>query len=73
MATGEDHFTLGLNEEEVIELFIENLSNILGAILKKKIILRVHIWYEMIIDNSVLCALLAIVELLLIIKNWIIG
>ena len=43
MATGEDHFTLGLNEEEVIELFMENLSNILGAILKKKIILRVHI------------------------------
>ena len=59
MATGEDRFTPGLNEEEVIELFIENLSNILGALLKKTIIPQVHVRYEMVIDNSVLCALLA--------------
>ena len=37
MATGEDRVTPGLNEEEVIELFIENLSNILGGLLKKKL------------------------------------
>ena len=64
MATGEDRFTPGLNEEEVIELFIENLSNILGALLKKTIIPQVHIRYEMVIDNSVLCALLAIYHLM---------
>ena len=42
MATGEDRFTPGLNEEEVIELFIENLSNILGGLLKKNYSTSAH-------------------------------
>ena len=70
MAAGEKRFAPEFNEKEFIEL-LEDLSNILGALLIKQLFYsRLLIGYEMIIANLALRALLAIYHLISNARSW---